>query len=74
MSIDAATVEAVIEALAESDEFADKFNDLRTLRGRPAEAESVRDRAALEDVALCAKDELVLDLVAELGTRKLVDA
>ena len=74
MSIDAATVEAVIEALAESDEYATKFADLLTLRSRVETGESVRDREALEDMALCAMDDLVLDLVAELGTRKLVAA
>lgn len=74
MSIDADTVAAVIEALAESDECADKFADLRTLRARVETGESVRDREALEDVATCAMDDLVLDLVAAIGSRKLVAA
>jgi hypothetical protein len=74
MSIDADTVAAVIEALAESDEYADKFDDLRTLRARVKDAETRVVLAAAEDDAADAKDDLVLDLVAELGSRKLVAA
>jgi hypothetical protein len=74
MSIDADTVAAVIEALVETPQYADKFADLLTLRARVETGESARDREALTDVAACAKDDLVLDLVAELGSRKLVAA
>lgn len=74
MSIDADTVEAVLESLAGTPEYADKFADLLTMRARVESGETQRDRDALEDVATCAMSDLVLDLVAELGTRKLVAA
>lgn len=72
--ITAETVEAVIEALAATPEYADRFADLLTLRARVESGETQRDRDALEDVATCALDDLVLDVVAELGSRKLVAA